>query len=34
VPKTGRWVLIALIAAPVLMELLLQGADAGLWERA
>jgi rhomboid protease GluP len=31
VPKTGRWVLIALIAAPVLMELLLQGADAGLW---
>lgn len=30
-PKAGRWVLIALIAAPVLGELLLQGADFGLW---
>lgn len=30
-PKAGRWVLIALIAAPVLVELLLQGADLGLW---
>ncbi len=30
-PKAGAIVLLALIAAPVLVELLLQGADFGLW---